>query len=78
METIYCFERGRTPHARTMAGIRSALEAEGLLFLEEAGVPVGGEVRPCRDPEGPAQELILVRGCFPFAPAPLAERIFAR
>jgi hypothetical protein len=41
METIYCFERGRTPHARTMAGIRSALEAEGLLFLEEAGVPVG-------------------------------------
>ncbi len=41
METIYRFERGRPPHARTVAKIREALEAEGLLFLEEEGVPVG-------------------------------------
>ncbi len=41
METIYRFERGRAPHARTVVKIREALEAEGLLFLEEEGVPVG-------------------------------------
>ncbi len=41
METIYRFERGRAPHARTVMMIRSALEAEGLLFLEDDGVPVG-------------------------------------
>ena len=41
METIYRFERERAPHARTVVKIREALEAEGLLFLEEEGVPVG-------------------------------------
>ncbi len=41
METIYRFERGRPPHARTVMKIRSALEAEGLLFLYDKGVPVG-------------------------------------
>jgi hypothetical protein len=41
METIYRFERGRAPHARTVMKIRSALEAEGLLFIEDDGVPVG-------------------------------------
>ena len=41
METVYRFERGRPPHARTVIKIRSALEAEGLLFLEDEGMPVG-------------------------------------
>jgi hypothetical protein len=41
METIFRFETGRAPHARTVIKIREALEAEGLLFLEEKGVPVG-------------------------------------
>jgi hypothetical protein len=41
METIYRFEKGRAPHTRTVTKIRSALEAEGLLFLEDMGVPVG-------------------------------------
>jgi hypothetical protein len=41
METIFRFETGRAPHARTVVKIREALEAEGLLFLKEKGVPVG-------------------------------------
>ena len=46
METIFRFETGRAPHARTVIKIREALEAEGLLFLEEEGVPVGVRFAP--------------------------------
>lgn len=44
--TLFDFERGRRqPHARTVAAIRSALEAAGVEFIEENGGGPGVRLR---------------------------------
>ena len=43
--TITKFEGGATPHARTVAAIRAALEAAGVVFIAENGGGPGVRLR---------------------------------
>ena len=50
LRTLVDFERGaRSPHANTLASLRAALEAAGVIFIDENGEGPGVRLRKRRD-----------------------------